>query len=230
MERFYGGSLEPLGERQVGVIAGTSQLARDGHIVDMEGMDLSNYRKNPVVHWQHDPFMVVGISPALDVIGHVLYSLVEFAPAGVSPVADQVCSLVKAGVIRACSIGFEPRESKPLDPSRPRGGQHITKSELLEISFVGVPADPGALVVARSMSQTRAPEFFAGLAPVPRAAIERAAARLPRARNAAGLMTPAAHTWLLVEQRRREREHEFSYEARQRDLAQLREAGRRLLD
>src|SRR5256885_237019 len=62
VHRFLGGSLEPLGDREVGVIAATSQLARDGHVLDVRGLDLTNYRKVPIVLYQHNAAEPVGSS------------------------------------------------------------------------------------------------------------------------------------------------------------------------
>lgn len=49
MNRLYGGAVEALGDREIGVIAATSSIARDGHIVEVSGIDLSRYCANPVV-------------------------------------------------------------------------------------------------------------------------------------------------------------------------------------
>jgi hypothetical protein len=148
-----------------------------------------------------------------------LAARIEFAPPEVSPVADQICSLTKAGVLCGVSIGFDPLESTPLDRNKPHGGQHITAAELLEISIVSIPADTGARVVERSAGW----RAFRSLRTVPRAAVLRAAAAVPRARGVAAMpFSHAVHTWLLHEQNRREQEARYSQEGRQAVLRRLR--------
>jgi hypothetical protein len=66
MQRFLG-SVQDLGEREVGVIVATDQLARDGHVLEPSGIDLSNYRANPIVLWQHIPEQPVGACTAIAV-------------------------------------------------------------------------------------------------------------------------------------------------------------------
>jgi HK97 family phage prohead protease len=151
--RFYLGGLEQLGEREVGVIAATPELARDGHVLLPGGMDLTNYRKNPIALWQHNPSAPVGTTTAIGVSGGNLCARVEFAPLGASETADQVCRLVKSGVVKGVSIGFDVTECTPLDDAKPRGGQKIIRSELIELSFVSLPADTGATVVARALGE-----------------------------------------------------------------------------
>src|SRR3984885_5980701 len=75
-----------------------------------------------------------------------LEAVINFAPKGVSEIADETCALAKAGVLNAVSIGFRPLKSEPLRT----GGQKFTKWELLELSIVSVPANPSALVVQRA--------------------------------------------------------------------------------
>jgi phage head maturation protease len=72
--------------------------------------------------------------------------VINFAPKGVSEIADETCALAKAGVLNAVSIGFRPLKSEPLRT----GGQKFTKWELLELSIVSVPANPSALIVQRA--------------------------------------------------------------------------------
>jgi hypothetical protein len=89
----------------------------------------------------------------------------------------------------------------------------------MEISFVSIPADRGAGVVERAAAHLGTIAFDA-LHPVPPAAIQRAAARVPRRRDGL-IMSPTMHAWSLLEARRREQEECFGYAARQADLRRL---------
>jgi phage head maturation protease len=80
----------------------------------------------------------VGIAVAIGVVDDKLAARIRFADVGVSQRADEVRALVKSGVIRGISIGFDAIEGEPIDKARPRGGQRFTKVELLECSFVSV--------------------------------------------------------------------------------------------
>jgi HK97 family phage prohead protease len=219
--RFYG-AVEPLSDLEVLVVASTEQLARDNCVLVQSGLDLTNYRKNPIVLFQHQPTSPVGTTTAIGFDGDVLAARIEFAPIGVSQIADQARALVKSGVLRGISIGFDAKETEPLDKKKPYGGQRITKSELLEISFVSIPADTGAGVVAR-WHGARAGERLGSIAAIPRiphAAIARAAALLPQA-SPGRVISPTMQVWALQEaERQREREL-FSYSARQAELRRL---------
>jgi len=164
MVRLFDASTSMLGPDRVEAIAGTSKLARDGHIVEMKGMDTRAFMRSGTILWSHDPNVPVGTPAATRVDGDGnLRITIDFAPIGMSDRADEVRRLVKAGIIRNLSIGFDPIESKPLDPKNPRRGMHITRSELLEVSFVSVPADVGAVVTARAGIGPSRGGFFASL-------------------------------------------------------------------
>jgi HK97 family phage prohead protease len=223
--RFFGGSVEPLGDLEVLVVASTPQLARDGHILEPGGADLETYRSNPIVLWQHDPKSPVGTCSAVGIDDNGnLAARVTFAPIGISSLADQIRALVKSGVVGAVSVGFDPIDGVPIDPKRPRGGQRITRWALLELSFVSIPADTGAKVTAR-FHGTRA-DLLATLdrlPAIPVAAVQRAAARLP-SRGSGPIIDHANQVWLLQQaerDRERERERRYSKERRQQDLREL---------
>jgi HK97 family phage prohead protease len=143
-----------LGERQVETIISTAAMDRDGDTIDVAGWDLTAYRKNPVVLLNHDPKSLPvarSLSIAVNLQDGTLRTVDEFPPPGVYPVADQVCALVKSGFIHSKSVGFRPLEWEP----NATGGHRFLRQELLEHSFVTVPSNPDALVVARSKGVDR---------------------------------------------------------------------------
>jgi len=225
MERLLAGGLAELGEREIGVIAATPRLiAQDGLALDIDGIDLSAYRRNPIVHFNHNPDAPVGTTTAIGANGDGdLAARIAFAPAGISQVADEVCALVKAGVVRGVSIGFDvdPKSITPIAG----GGRRARKSKLYEISIVTVPADSEALVTARSALLRTPRGRFDRLPRIERAALDRAATSLRRS-NGASILPHSWHVWVLQEtarqeqiaRRKRIREHIENSNALLRDL------------
>lgn len=187
--------ISSVGENEVVIRMMTGTRARDGHILDPLGCVLENYNLNPIQLWQHDPNKPVGRNSDIRATADYIEARTIFAPAGVSPIADEIRGLVKAGVVTAVSIGFDIVDGVPLDPAKPRSGLRVSKWELLECSFVSVPADPGAVVVARSE----------GIGMSNRAVVAeggaRASARLspPPTTQKRGLCEVAQLAWLLGE-------------------------------
>jgi HK97 family phage prohead protease len=134
-----------LGERQILVVASDPTLDRTKDVMRPEGVMLDNYNQNPIVLASHDPTQPIGTAKAAINNGRV-EALIDFAPAGISAKADEYCGLAKAGVLRAVSVGFDPIEFAP----NKAGGYDYTKWELMELSLVAVPANPGARIIARS--------------------------------------------------------------------------------
>jgi len=140
-----------LAEDEIDVIMSTDALARDGHILVPQGCQLNNYRRNNIWLWSHNPDIPVGNGENVTVSPDGITCRVKFAPRGISPDADMYNGMAKAGVVKAVSIAFDPIDMEPLDPKKPRGGQLIKTWELLEASWVSIPADTGAMVTARQL-------------------------------------------------------------------------------
>jgi HK97 family phage prohead protease len=134
-----------VGDRQVRIVASDATVDRSGDVMVAAGCDISDYKANPIVLAQHDAATPIGKSKVTIKDGRV-EALIDFAPPGVSVKADEYCGLAKAGIISAASVGFEAGEWEPLK----NGGRKYTKWKLLEISLVSIPANPSALMVARS--------------------------------------------------------------------------------
>ena len=151
MRRFYLGQAEPLSDDEVAGIAISAGVKRDGDEWVPSGVDLGPFRQNPIICRNHDTNQPVGTASAIGLTADGDVGIrIQFAPPGVSAVADETRGLVKSGVMSALSAGIMPSEVEPLDARNPRGGVRILRCELLEVSFVAVPADTSARILQRS--------------------------------------------------------------------------------
>ena len=143
IEKFSG-----LGPRQVHVIASSAAPDRARDILEPDGCDFTNFRRNPVCLFQHDSNEPVARALDIRVVDKRIECLIAFPSPGVNPKSDEVFGLIQARVLNAVSVGFLPKASEPL----PSGGRRITRWELLEISFVSLPCNADALIVGRAVS------------------------------------------------------------------------------
>ena len=121
-------------------IASDETPDRTGDIVKANGWDLENYKKNPVLLWAHDYSMPpVGKALDIQVSGSKLIFRPEFAP---TQMGQEIKQLYEQGYLKTFSVGFIPKEYT-INPDT--NGYIYTKSELLEVSCVPVPANPNAL-------------------------------------------------------------------------------------
>ncbi len=128
----------------------TNDVDRAGDILDLSGMDATNFLKNPQFLWQHGKsgaqVNTIGKVLQLRVVGGTLatqslQALVEYAPADINPLAEQIYQLDLLGLLPANSIGFRPIEWHAND----FGGNTFTKWELIECSKVELPMNPSAV-------------------------------------------------------------------------------------
>jgi HK97 family phage prohead protease len=134
-------------------IMSTQQADRDGDVIVTEGIDTSEFEKNPVAllmhnarnwpigQWSDLEKKTASQPPRLE-------GVLNFMPEGDSEEADMAALFVQRGVMRACSIGFLPKEVEMIrdDEDRWTGGFRIPACEIVECSLVPIPANPGALV------------------------------------------------------------------------------------
>lgn len=123
------------------VIISTEDVDRQGESIKQDGWDLKNYMNNPVVLWGHSYFdLPIGVAEKVFVDGKTLIAEGRFASADANPFAQQVRKLYDAGIVRTTSVGFIAKQME---------GNIITEAELLEFSFVPVPANPNALSLSQ---------------------------------------------------------------------------------
>lgn len=117
--------------------------------IDQNGWQLENFRKNPVVLWAHDYGQPpVAKSVNVWVEEGKLKSRDQFTPRDLYPFGFMVFELYKNGFLNAKSVGFQPITYAFNNETE---GVEFYTQELLEHSCVPVPANPEALVSAKSM-------------------------------------------------------------------------------
>ena len=132
-------------------VASNSALDRMGEVIMPSAFSksLKTYRLNPVILSNHihrslmgNP-TIIGSAKTIDVVDDELVFDMTFAQI---QIAKEWESLFKDGHARAFSVGFIPLAGEMKDINDEPVYVH-TEVELLEISAVGVPANPEALVL-----------------------------------------------------------------------------------
>ena len=145
--------------RRVTVVASTSNVARDGAIIEARGWDLSYYERNPVVLWAHnDRELPIGRTVESQLTDSELIQTHEFAD---HPAAQQVFDAIRGGFVNATSVRWIHGETAVRTmPSGDRVLVFTNGHQLLETSYVPIPADPGALIVRADGSAFDRLAFF----------------------------------------------------------------------
>jgi len=144
--------------RTIRFIGSDESIDRDGDTISIDGWDLSNYVKNPVVLYAHDRFgLPVGKADvSIDRLARQLIFDVKFPtieelatdPANPSEHAlmvDAIYNMAKQGILNTVSVGFRGIEYEPTAT-----GRAYTRQELMEVSIVPIPANPNAVAVLRA--------------------------------------------------------------------------------
>lgn len=130
-------------------IASDETVDRYGEVIVQAGWRLDRYRQNPVVVDSHDYSSIariLGRSETTEVRDGRLVNRVRFALE--NPLGRLARDLAAGGFIRSQSVGFIPVEWQDGNPERGEPRRRYTVSELVEISLVAVPANPGATIGA----------------------------------------------------------------------------------
>jgi HK97 family phage prohead protease len=141
------GPIDPAtGMNDISFVISTAAVDRESDIISVEGWELDNYKKNPVVLWAHDYYSPpIGRATEVKVDGDALVATDRFTPEDVNPFGAMIYRMVKGGFLKATSVGFQPIE---WTYSEEHNGYDFLRNELLEHSVVPVPANPEALVMA----------------------------------------------------------------------------------
>ncbi len=85
----------------------------------------------------------------------------KFATKEDYPFADTIFNLYKGGFLRTFSVGFDPKRYEIVEREKGQRGYDFMEQELWEISAVTVPANPNALVAAKTKGVITEEEFEA---------------------------------------------------------------------
>lgn len=135
--------------RSVSFVASTSAVDSYGEIVEQD-WQLRRYKANPVVLFAHNSReLPIGKATRCEVVKGQLEADIEFLSAEANPKAEQVWQCVKAGALRALSVGFVPGDVR-VEKRNGKETYVLSKNELHEISVVPIPANNEALAKMRS--------------------------------------------------------------------------------
>ncbi len=145
--------------KSITCIASTDEPDRYGDIIDQDGWVLKHFKKNPVICKFHQ-YAELPVARAVEVWTELkgdvnrLMARIQFSP---TEEGTTFYEMYKSKFLRGFSVGFLPIKSqlieqekdddKPFFLHEPR---KFIKSELLEISCVGIPANSSCLAEVKS--------------------------------------------------------------------------------
>lgn len=140
------------GDRKRQFLASDASIDRMGDTIAVDGWDLTEFQKNPVILYVHNNESIPLGQGEVWTDDEGLHVLVDFDD---DPDADKILKKVDRRTLRAVSVGFLPKPGgssyrNPDDKINDPGGIDFTSVELLEISIVPVPANAHALAEART--------------------------------------------------------------------------------
>ena len=147
-----------LASRVIRFVGSDETLDRDGDVIAIEGWDISDYLKNPVVLYGHEPAnLPIGKTVDLRIdqrtkslVFDIYFPTIEelstnpATPSDHALTVDAIYNLAKEGVLNAVSVGFQGLEYTNTDT-----GRNYLKQKLMEVSIVPIPSNPNALAILR---------------------------------------------------------------------------------
>lgn len=118
------------------VVATDETKDRDGDIITLDWWEVENYLKNPVILANHYYSIENIIGKATKIYAKDNQIIVEGIFSKSNPLGVLAQRLYEEWMLKTVSVWFIGKE---------RDGEKITKKELLELSFVAVPANPSAV-------------------------------------------------------------------------------------
>lgn len=117
-------------------------IDRGADIIKTDAWDLGNFKKNPIILFNHGLDPVVGGTPigkalSAEPTEDGLYIKVRISKSK-SPLITMIRDLIEEGMLQTFSVGFEAKE-RDVEEMDGKSVNVIKKAELFEVSVVGVP-------------------------------------------------------------------------------------------
>lgn len=140
-----------LQEGEVEFVVSTNAWDSHGERIDVNGINLKDYMKNPIVLWGHDGFnLPIAKTTKIWKEGNKLIARAKFYLKDEFPA--KVYQYIVDGMLNAASIGG-------IIDEWGEDGMTISKMTMKEFSVVPIPANQEALVTAKSMDNEQQSEF-----------------------------------------------------------------------
>lgn len=148
-----GAEIRETADDKVTVKVMTDEIARDGMVVDPEGLRTENYMKYGSVLWEHGQDPRRGFEPVATTVNMIpkpdgYIAELQFVEDEDDQFARRIERKVRNDEIRAVSLGWRTETVK----REKRNGEMVPvvkEADMTEFSFVGVPSDVNALVQSR---------------------------------------------------------------------------------
>lgn len=125
-------------------VLSNGELNRYGYRVRTDGIELENFRKNPVMFYNHNDYrMPIGKWDNIRVENGQLMADAVFDEK--DETGKEVARKVDSGILNATSIGFRVLETSETDVLQGQRRSTVSRAELTEASIVAIPANPTAL-------------------------------------------------------------------------------------
>lgn len=142
-----------LSEGEIEFIVSTGALDAHGERINVDGIDLKEYKKNPVVLWGHDGFnLPIARTTKIWKDGGKLFARAQFYLK--DAFAKKVYEYILDGFLSAVSIGG-------MVKNWGADGITISSMTMKEFSVVSIPANPEAMVSAKSLDGNQIAELRA---------------------------------------------------------------------
>lgn len=144
---------QKLSDGEVEFVVSTNALDSHGERIDVNGIDIKDYKKNPVVLWGHDGFnLPIAKATKIWKDGGKLMARAKFYLK--DPFASKVYNYIVDGYLNAVSIGGMVEEWAS-------DGITISKMIMKEFSVVSVPANSEAIATAKALDGDQKAELRA---------------------------------------------------------------------